>query len=105
MYGRYLIMTKEAGVGRCYRKAREGDYVWLILGYAMPMILRPIDGHYELLGRHTCMGLCKGRPWQLSARGRNDCENLSFSEISRISMNQLEKNHVSRGSSTNDEAD
>jgi len=40
-----------------------------------------------------------------SARGRNSCKNLSFSEISRISMNQLEKDHVSRGSPTNGEAD
>jgi hypothetical protein len=45
-----IILTKDGYMGRCWNTVQVGDIVCILLGCAMPMVLRPVEQHYELVG-------------------------------------------------------
>lgn len=55
-----IVLTHNGCVGRSRSTVQERDLVCLILGCAMPMVLRPIDKHFEVVGELYMEGLLHG---------------------------------------------
>ncbi|KAH7317593.1 heterokaryon incompatibility protein-domain-containing protein [Rhexocercosporidium sp. MPI-PUGE-AT-0058] len=45
-----IFVTNRGCIGRTESEVKRNDLVCLILGCAMPMILRPVENHYEVVG-------------------------------------------------------
>ncbi|KAL2065722.1 hypothetical protein VTL71DRAFT_3392 [Oculimacula yallundae] len=45
-----LLITDDGNIGRMSRPADVGDLVCVILGCAVPIVLRPVGEHYEVIG-------------------------------------------------------
>jgi hypothetical protein len=54
-----LFLTKKGNIGKGEYDLEEGDIVCILLGCAMPMILRPVDGHYELIREAYVAGIMR----------------------------------------------
>jgi hypothetical protein len=67
-----LILTSNGCIGRSKPSVREGDIIRIILGCAVPMALRPIESHYELIWEAYVPGIMHGEAMRLLKEGRQE---------------------------------
>lgn len=48
---RCLVLTDRRQIGQAPATTKPGDIICIILGCAVPMVLRPAEGHWEVVGR------------------------------------------------------
>jgi hypothetical protein len=48
--GNYFSITKTGTFGLAPEGGRPGDEIWALLHFPKPILLRPVDGHYEVVG-------------------------------------------------------
>jgi Heterokaryon incompatibility protein (HET) len=48
--GRFLFVTDSGRLGQAPPEALPNDEIWAILHCPVPMVLRPVDGHFEVIG-------------------------------------------------------
>lgn len=65
-----VILTHGGYIGRSRDLVQAGDIACILLGCAMPMILRPIDGHYELVAEAYVPGIMHGEAMTALEEGR-----------------------------------
>lgn len=63
--GRVLFTTTNGYVGLAPHGTREGDLVFVILGADVPLVLRPYDDGYELIGETYVQGVMDGEVLQM----------------------------------------
>jgi hypothetical protein len=66
---RFFISTSEL-VGMCPSSAEPGDIICILLGCSVPVVLRPQDGHYRLLGEAYVYGYMYGKAMDELAEGK-----------------------------------
>jgi hypothetical protein len=50
IYRRQFFISQEGTIGLCPETYQKGDVIAILLGCAVPVLLRPHEGYYELLG-------------------------------------------------------
>jgi hypothetical protein len=65
-----VILTHGSYIGRSRDLVQAGDIACILLGCAVPMILRPIDGHYELVAEAYVPGIMHGEAMTALKEGR-----------------------------------
>jgi len=71
--GRKVFITGPiTQLGRCEPDLQTGDLVCVILGCAVPMILRPVDSHFEVIGEAWLYGIMKGEAMTALEQGKVD---------------------------------
>lgn len=56
----FIVATNRGYIGQTFRNVQAGDIVCILLGCSMPMVLRPIDNHFELIGDIYLDGIMYG---------------------------------------------
>lgn len=64
-----IFVTRGGHIGRCKHFARLGDFICLLEGCVLPMILRKVDTHYELIGDAYADGIMQGEAMTLLESG------------------------------------
>jgi hypothetical protein len=71
LYGRTLGLTEGSNIVRPLTDdPRPGDLICVILGCAMPLLLRPVDGYYEVHGEVYVPGIMHGEAVAALAEGK-----------------------------------
>lgn len=63
-FSRRMMMTEEGYVGMAHAQSRIGDSIALLQGASVPIILRPCDGSYKVIGEAYVHGLMEGEFWR-----------------------------------------
>jgi hypothetical protein len=66
--GRKFMMTQEGRMGLVPTHAREGDVVAVLTGGHVPIILRPKEGHYTVVGDAYVQGIMDGEAMPASEK-------------------------------------
>jgi hypothetical protein len=62
LYGRRLFVSEQGGeLGLCPESYRDGDIVAILLGCSVPVLLRPQEGYYTLVGDVYLYGYMYGK--------------------------------------------
>ncbi|KAE8443174.1 hypothetical protein EG329_002272 [Mollisiaceae sp. DMI_Dod_QoI] len=78
MNRRRLFLSKEGLVGLAPWDAVEGDVVCVLLGCRFPVVLRPVDGHYVLVGETYVDGFMNGEAMVGLQEGRYGLETFKI---------------------------
>jgi hypothetical protein len=78
MNRRRLIVTENGRAGLGFWNAEVGDVVAVLLGCRFPVILRPVDGHYVLIGEAYVDGLMGGEALDGVKDGRHGWETFEI---------------------------
>jgi hypothetical protein len=79
MGSRYrVILTRDGYIGRSKRLVKGGDIVCVLLGCAVPMVLRPIDGHSELVAEAYVPGIMHGEAMTALKEGRKTLQEFEL---------------------------
>jgi hypothetical protein len=71
-----VFYTEKGYVGQGKNRCKVGDLVCVLLGCNLPMILRPVEDHYELIGEIYIHGIMHGEVMQ--ALDRREVQLQSF---------------------------
>lgn len=71
-----FMITEKGYIGRSAEKVEVGDFVCVLLGCDAPMVLRPADEYYQLIGEVYCHGIMDGEV--MDALDRGDCQLQDF---------------------------
>ncbi|PVH82980.1 HET-domain-containing protein [Cadophora sp. DSE1049] len=63
-FGRRMMETSMGYVGTAHSQAHIGDSIVLLQGASVPIILRPCDGGYRVVGEAYVHGIMKGEFWE-----------------------------------------
>jgi hypothetical protein len=72
--GSKIILTGDGHIGRCRDTVEIGDIVCVLLGCAMPIILRPKEGYYEVVCEGYLDGIMKGEAMEALNQGKRKLE-------------------------------
>ncbi|KAH7346794.1 hypothetical protein BKA65DRAFT_585866 [Rhexocercosporidium sp. MPI-PUGE-AT-0058] len=61
---RRMMMTEKGYVGMAHAQSRVGDSIALLQGASVPIILRPCDGGYKVIGEAYVHGIMEGEFWR-----------------------------------------
>jgi hypothetical protein len=79
MGSRYRVLfTHDGYIGRGRELVKAGDIVCILLGCAVPMVLRPIDGHYELVAEAYVPGIMHGEAMTALKEGRKTLQEFEL---------------------------
>lgn len=73
---RRLITTGKGYVGLAHAQSVIGDKICLLMGCTMPMILRPYEGGYRLVGETYVHGIMDGEFWYKQSKGAMETFNI-----------------------------
>jgi Heterokaryon incompatibility protein (HET) len=76
--GHQVILTHDGCIGRSWSLVKVGDVVCILLGCAVPMIFRPIDGHYELVIEAYVPGIMHGEAMAALEDGRKTLQEFEL---------------------------
>jgi len=65
-----VILTRDGYIGRCRNTVDTGDLVCVLLGCAMPMVLRPTGGPYNVVGEAYLAGIMHGEAMTAFQEGK-----------------------------------
>lgn len=68
---RRLVCTSSGHIGQAHADSKLGDYVCIILGCPVPMVFRPVDGHYEVVREAYFYGIIFGEVMSAFDRGEH----------------------------------
>ena len=71
-FARRYLLTNQGDLGRLHAEPQEGDLVCVIFGCAMPMLLRPVEEHYQVLGEVYLNGIMNGEAMDALYRGEKE---------------------------------
>jgi hypothetical protein len=66
---RAFFTTEKGYVGQGTNRCQAGDIVCVLLGCNLPIILRPVEEHYEVIGEIYIHGIMQGEAMQALERG------------------------------------
>ncbi|TVY30682.1 Heterokaryon incompatibility protein 6,OR allele [Lachnellula hyalina] len=78
MNRRRLFISQTGIVGLCPWNAAVGDVICVLLGCRFPVILRPVEGKYKLVGEAYVDGLMNGEAMALLEKGRYTLEGFEI---------------------------
>jgi hypothetical protein len=79
LYGRTLVLTEGSNIVRPFTDdPRSGDLICMILGCAMHLLLRPVDGYYEVHGEVHVPGIMHGEAMAALAEGKLVLQDFEF---------------------------
>ena len=73
-----IITTEKGYVGRAPRWVQRGDKVCILLGSSLPVLLRPVDDHYRLVGPCYIHGIMFGEAMGLLDKGEVEMEDFAL---------------------------
>jgi len=69
-WGGVVLTTEKGYIGEATRRCQVGDVVCVLFGCNYPVILRPIEGHYEFVGTAYLEGIMHGEVIQAMEEGK-----------------------------------
>jgi hypothetical protein len=75
VWKRRIVLTDDKSIGLVPEGAKEGDLIAILFGCSVPVVLRPEEDHYILIGQSYIHGLMDGQnlpKWQKSGRVSGD---------------------------------
>ncbi|EPE24734.1 hypothetical protein GLAREA_08587 [Glarea lozoyensis ATCC 20868] len=62
--GRRMMITGKGYVGLAHRQSMIGDFIVLLRGASVPIVLRPCEGGYRVIGEVYVHGIMNGEFWE-----------------------------------------
>ena len=75
---RHHILTTDGYIGSCLPSVDYGDLVCVLLGCAMPMILRSVGGYYRLIGEVYLHGIMQGEAMKALNQGKKELQEFEL---------------------------
>jgi heterokaryon incompatibility protein (HET) len=76
--GRGLLQTKNGYLGHAPREARPGDFIFILLGCKVPLVLRQVGSYYVNIGSCFVLGFSKGEAVQDIEEGRRESQRIEI---------------------------
>ncbi|KAH8710158.1 hypothetical protein GQ44DRAFT_731167 [Phaeosphaeriaceae sp. PMI808] len=73
-----IFLTQNGYIGRAGNGVKEGDNLCVLLGCALPFVLRPIDGHYELVSESYVPEIMRGEAMISLDEGKRKIEQFEL---------------------------
>jgi hypothetical protein len=75
---RAVVVTKKGYIGQGTNRCKVGDLVCVLLGCNLPVILRPVEDHYEFMGEAYLHDIMHGEAIQAMEEGKVQLESFEL---------------------------
>jgi hypothetical protein len=89
--GRRLFLSSQGSIGLCPEKYHDGDLIVILLGCAIPVLLRPYNGITSWLGMSICMVICTEEALMSWRRGNSSLRLLRSAKARSIDSSMWSK--------------
>ncbi|KAL2061465.1 hypothetical protein VTL71DRAFT_6842 [Oculimacula yallundae] len=75
-FGRRMMETSKGYIGTAHSQSQVGDSIVLLQGASVPIILRPYEGAYKVIGEAYVHGIMEGEFWEAQDKAKMQEINL-----------------------------